>query len=55
MNIIKTKRYTNTRIQRILLYALLGITKEDMKSSFKVQPYIRVLGMNKKEKIYFQL
>ena len=50
MNIIKTKRYTNTRIQRILLYALLGITKEDMKNSFKAQPYIRVLGMNKKGK-----
>lgn len=50
MNIIKTKRYTNTRIQRILLYALLGITKDDMKASMKVQPYIRVLGMNKKGK-----
>lgn len=50
MNIIKTKRYTNTRIQRILLYALLGITKDDMKTSTKVQPYIRVLGMNKKGK-----
>ena len=50
MNIIKTKRYTNTRIQRILLYALLGITKDDMKASFKAQPYIRVLGMNKKGK-----
>lgn len=50
MNIIKTKRYTNTRIQRILLYALLGITKNDMKTSTKVQPYIRVLGMNKKGK-----
>ena len=50
MNIIKTKRYTNTRIQRILLYALLGITKDNMKNSTKVQPYIRVLGMNKKGK-----
>lgn len=50
MNIIKTKRYTNTRIQRILLYALLGISKDDMKVSFKAQPYIRVLGMNNKGK-----
>lgn len=50
MNIIKTKRYTNTRIQRILLYALLGITKDDMRASFKTQPYIRVLGMNNKGK-----
>ena len=50
MNIIKTKRYTNTRIQRILLYALLGITKKDMQDSFKAQPYIRVLGFNDKGK-----
>ena len=50
MNIIKTKRYTNTRIQRILLYALLGITKKDMLDSFKAQPYIRVLGFNDKGK-----
>ena len=50
MNIIKTKRYTATRIQRILLYALLGITKDDMKNSYKIQPYIRVLGMNEKGK-----
>lgn len=50
MNIVKSKRYTSTRIQRILLYALLGITKENMKASFKVQPYIRVLGMNEKGK-----
>ncbi len=50
MNIVKTKRYTATRIQRILLYALLGITKDDMKNSYKVQPYIRVLGMSEKGK-----
>lgn len=50
MNIIKTKRYTNTRIQRIMLYSLLGITKSDMKESFKTQPYIRVLGFNDKGK-----
>ena len=34
MNIVKTKRYTQTRIQRILLYALLGITKEDIKQAY---------------------
>ena len=50
MNIIKTKRYTATRIQRILVYALLGITKSDMKDSFKTSPYIRVLGFNNKGK-----
>ena len=50
MNIIKTKRYTTTRLQRILLYALLGITKKDMKESTKNVPYIRVLGFNQKGK-----
>lgn len=46
INIIKSKRYTQTRIQRILLYALLGISKKDMMNSYKTLPYIRVLGMN---------
>ncbi len=48
LDIVKSKRYTNTRIQRILLYALLNITKKDMQISQKVKPYIRVLGMNKR-------
>lgn len=50
INEIKSKRYTITRIQRIFLYALLGITKEDMYESKKINPYIRVLGFNKKGK-----
>ena len=44
---IKSKRYTKTRIQRILVYALLGITKKDMNIARKTTPYIRVLGFNK--------
>ena len=50
LNIIKSKRYTNTRIQRILLYSLLNITKKDMQISKKVLPYIRVLGFNERGK-----
>ena len=50
VNIIKSKRYTQTRIQRILLYALLGISKKDMANSKKVTPYARVLGFNNKGK-----
>ena len=46
VNIVKSKRYTQTRIQRILLYCLLEITKKDMLLSYKTQPYVRVLGMN---------
>ena len=44
---IKSKRYTQTRIQRILLYALLNISKKDINLSKKATPYIRVLGFNK--------
>lgn len=47
---IKSKRYTQTRIQRILLYALLGIDKKLMKNSRKVVPYVRVLGFTQKGK-----
>ena len=50
LNIIKSKRYTSTRLQRILLYSLLGITKKDIELSKKVTPYIRVLGLNNKGK-----
>ena len=41
--LIKTKRYTLSRIKRIILCAFLGITKADLHSS---PPYIRVLGFN---------
>lgn len=51
INGIKSKRYTQTRIQRILLYALLGITKKDMETSKKITPYIRVLGCSEKGKM----
>ena len=47
---IKSKRYTQTRIQRILLYALLGIDKKMMEDSKKVTPYVRVLGFTNKGK-----
>lgn len=47
LNTIKSKRYTITRLQRILLYALLDISKKDMKLSKEIDsPYIRVLGFN---------
>lgn len=47
---IKSKRYTRSRIQRILLYSLLNITKKDIQDSYKIKPYIRVLGVNNKGK-----
>lgn len=50
INIVKNKRYTVTRIQRILICALLGITKRDVGMAKKTEPYIRVLGFNEKGK-----
>lgn len=45
-NIVSSKRYTQTRISRILVYALLGITRKDMQLSKSITPYVRVLGFN---------
>ena len=45
---VSTKRYTKTRISRILTYILLDITKSDMEQSKNNNPYVRVLGINKK-------
>ena len=50
LNMISTKRYTKTRLQRILLYSLIGISKNDMDMSKKVYPYMRVLAFNDKGK-----
>ena len=53
---LKSKRYTRTRIQRILLHALLNITKDEV-SNYKYNPqYIRVLGFTKTgEKLLSQI
>ena len=47
---IKSKRFTRTRIQRILLYALLGYTREDLEFLKQNSPYVRVLGFSSKGK-----
>lgn len=47
---IKTKRYTQTRIQRILFQLMLGIKQHHIKKASKKENplYIRVLGFNTK-------
>ena len=54
--LLKTKRYTRTRIQRILLHALLNVRKSDV-DHYKYNPqYIRVLGFTSKgEKLLSQI
>lgn len=44
---IKSKRYTRTRIQRILIHLLLGIKKEIIENNKTSPQYARVLGMSK--------
>lgn len=51
INSIKSKRYTRSRIQRILLYSMLNMTKKDIQDSYKVKPYIRVLGVSDRGKM----
>lgn len=48
---IKSKRYTRSKISRILISLLLNITKEDVKISKKTKPYIRVLACNQNGKL----
>lgn len=50
VTIVTSKRYTQTRMKRILLYSLLDITQKEMDISKKVIPYVRVLGFNDKGK-----
>lgn len=50
INIASSKRYTKTRLQRILLHSLLDITKRDIMLSKKTVPYARILGFNDKGK-----
>ena len=45
---IKSKRYTESRIKRILTHILLDITQEDINIALKTRPYIRILGFNNK-------
>ncbi|HLR91640.1 MAG TPA: nucleotidyltransferase [Atopostipes sp.] len=52
INRIKTKRYTRTRLQRLLTYVLLSFSKEEMEKSLDKRPAIRVLGFNKKGQAY---
>src|SRR5699024_119836 len=44
---IKTKRYTRTRLQRLLTYVLLQFSIEEVEKALAERPSIRLLGFNK--------
>ncbi|TDF98268.1 nucleotidyltransferase [Paenibacillus piri] len=50
IELLKTKRYTRTKLQRLLLRVLLGHTKEQLSAEVLRQgvPYLRVLGFSAK-------
>lgn len=50
INNVKSKRYTYSKLKRMFIHILLGITKED--NLFKEINYIRVLGFNKNGQSY---
>ena len=50
LSLIKSKRYTMTRIKRCLNNILSGVTKEEMEFAKKIDtiPYVRILAFNSK-------
>ena len=48
---LKSKRYTQNKIQRMLLHILVGFTKEDAKKYNNIS-YIRLLGFSNKGRTY---
>lgn len=52
MEQLKTKRYTWTRLQRILTHILTNTTKQQMKSATEGINYLRLLGMTENGRAY---
>ena len=51
INSIKTRRYTRTKIQRIILHLMMNLSKKDVKIFNRCGPlYARLLGFSKKGK-----
>ncbi len=51
INSIKTRRYTRTKIQRIILHLVMNLSKKDVKTFNRCGPlYARILGFSKKGK-----
>ncbi len=56
INQIKTRRYTRTKIQRILLHVMMNLSKDDVTTFNSHGPlYIRILGFSKKGKTLLRI
>lgn len=51
LDAIKSKRYTTSRLRRMLIHVLLGIEKSDMEAEYE---QYRILGFNSKGKAYLK-
>ncbi|AOM83289.1 nucleotidyltransferase [Salisediminibacterium beveridgei] len=49
---VKTKRYTRTRIQRLLVHMLIHVTKKELQDALEDPPPYRILAMNETGKAY---
>ncbi|WP_445509385.1 nucleotidyltransferase [Rossellomorea marisflavi] len=54
MNRLKTKRYTWTRLQRMLLHILMNVSKEEMRARSDRPAYIRLLAMSASGREYLR-
>lgn len=52
MRTVKTKRYTQTRLQRLFTYVLLNIKKTEVTLEFNKEPNIRILGFTENGRAY---
>ncbi|GAE24132.1 UPF0348 protein family [Halalkalibacter wakoensis JCM 9140] len=53
MNLVKTKRYTWTRLQRVSTHIVTNTTKIEMNEALNTKPnYLRLLGMTEKGQAY---
>lgn len=52
INKIKTKRYTRTRLQRLLIYVLLNIKEKEMRKNLQLESPIRILAFNQTGRLY---
>ncbi|MEH7882887.1 nucleotidyltransferase [Bacillus sp. JJ1609] len=55
MEVIKTKRYTWTRLQRVCLHILTNTKKDEMKKPQNTVNYLRLLGATEKGREYLKL
>ncbi|WP_345238773.1 nucleotidyltransferase [Pontibacillus salipaludis] len=56
MNLLKTKRYTWTRLQRTITHILTNTKKDELHSLHELEqvPYVRLLGMSKTGRTYIK-